>query len=146
MFSNFTFFQPCHKKKARAENQCINQSLVERLCDFKIYAICWALLDLNVHLTRQPSRPRTMIFSAQQQVLTTLFRLPSLELAPYVVLVLIWWVFTPSVLRLVIELLHARPRLVKALRKSIWLVGTSALLFSLFLPPGTKNSCCLHGH
>ena len=75
-------------------------------------SLCWALLDPNVHLIRQPARPRTMIFSAQQQACTTLFRLPFLEL---------------------------EPRLVKALRKSMWLVGTVALLFSLFLPSETKN-------
>ena len=56
-----------------------------------------------------------------------------LELAPYVVLVLTWWVFTPSALRLAVELLHARPRLAKALTKSVRLEGTIALLFSLFL-------------
>ena len=53
-----------------------------------------------MHPTRQPSRPRTMLFSVQQQARTTLHRLPFLELAPYVVLVLTWWVFTPSALRL----------------------------------------------
>ena len=93
-----------------------------------------------MHLVRQPSRLRTMLFSAQQQARTKLYRLPFLELAPYVVLVLIWWVFTPSALRLAIELRHARPRLVKALRKSIQLVDTIALLFSLSLPSGRKNS------
>ena len=39
-------------------------------------------------------------------------------LAPFVALVLIWWVFTPPALRLATELQHARPRLPKALRKS----------------------------
>ena len=74
------------------------------------------------------------------------------------VLVLTWWVFTPSASRLAIELLHARPRIAKALRKSKRPVGTIALLFSLspvwkkeFLVPsmafGTAdafdNVCCL---
>ena len=61
-------------------------------------------------------------------------RLPFLELAPYVVLVLIWSVCTPSALRLAIKLLHARPLLAKALRKSIRLVDTIALLSSLYIP------------
>ena len=76
--------------------------------------------------------------------LTTLYLLTFLELAPYVVLVLTWWVFTPTVLRLAIELLHARPRSAKALRKPIRLVDTIALLFSLwekeFLVPSMAYS------
>ena len=80
-----------------------------------------------------------MLFTVQQQARTTLYRLPFLELALYVDLVLTWWVFTPSALRLAIELLHARPRSAKALRKSIRLVDTIVLLFSLFLQSGRKN-------
>ena len=53
--------------------------------------------------------------------------------------VLTWWVFTPWALRLAIELLHVRPRLAKALRKSKRLVGTVALLFSFCLLSGKKN-------
>ena len=79
-----------------------------------------------------------MLFSVPQQARTTLYRLPFLRLAPYVALVLIWWAFIPSALRLAIELLHAQPRLAEALRKSIRLVDTIALLFSLSLPSG-KN-------
>ena len=94
------------------------KSLVERLCDFKIYAISvLSLLDLYVHQIRQPSRPKTMPFSVQPQACTTLYRLTFLELAPYVVLVLTWWVFTPSALRLAIGLQHARPRLAEVLKK-----------------------------
>ena len=78
-----------------------------------------------------------MLFSVPQQARRTLYRLPFLELAPYVVSVLTWWVFIPSALRLAIELLHARPRLAKALRKSTRLVDTIALLFSLSI--GRKN-------
>ena len=92
-----------------------------------------------MHPTKQPSRPRTMPFSVKPQARTTLFRLISLELAPFVVLVLTWWVFTPSALRLAVELRHARPRFTKALKKSKRFVGTIALLFSLFLASGTKN-------
>ena len=40
-----------------------------------------------------------MQFSVQPQDRTTLYRLIFLELARYVVLVLTWWVFTPSALR-----------------------------------------------
>ena len=81
-----------------------------------------------------------MPFSVQLQDRTTQNLLTFLELAPYVVLVLTWWVFTPSALRFAIELQHARPGLAKALRKSKRLVGTIALLFSLYLPSGRKNS------
>ena len=49
------------------------------------------------------------------------------------------WAFILSALRLTIELLHARPRLAKDLRKSKRLVGTIALQFSLYLQFGTKN-------
>ena len=70
-----------------------------------------------------------MPFSVQLQDSTTQHLLTYLELALYVVLILTWWVFTPSALRLAIELQHARPRLPKALRKSKQLVGTLALLF-----------------
>ena len=93
-----------------------------------------------MHRIRQPSRPRTMLFSVQLQDRTTLYILTFLELAPYVVLVLTWWVFTPSAWRLATELQHARPRLAKALRKSIRLVDTIALLFSLSLPSGRESS------
>ena len=62
------------------------KSLVERLCDFKIYAITvLSFIGSYVHSIRQPSRPRTMLFSVQQQARTTLYRLPFSELAPYVV-------------------------------------------------------------
>ena len=95
--------------------------------------LCWVLLDLFVHQTRQPSRPRTMHFSVPQQARTTLYRLHFLGLAPYVALFLIWWAFIPSASRLPIELLHARQRLAKDLRKLIRLVDTIALVFSLSL-------------
>ena len=116
------------------------KSLAERLCDFKIHAISvLGFIGSVLHLIRQPSRSRTMLFSAQQQARTTLYRLPFLELAPNVVLVLTWWVFTPWALRLAIELQHARPHLAEALKRSIRLVDTIALLFWLFLPSGRKN-------
>ena len=50
------------------------------------------------------------------------------------------WAFILSALRLTIELLHARPRLAKDLRKSKRLVGTIALQFSLYLPFGNRSS------
>ena len=65
-----------------------------------------------------------MPFSVQLQARTTLSHLRFLGLAPFVALVLIWWAFIPSALRLAIELQHARPRLAKALRKSIRLMDT----------------------
>ena len=74
-----------------------------------------------------------MPFSVQLLDRTTLYLLTFVELALYVVLVLTWWVFTPSALRLAIELLHVRPRLDKALSKSKRLVGTKTLLFFLCL-------------
>ena len=75
-----------------------------------------------------------MLFSVQQQARTTLYRLPFLELAPYVVLVLIWWVLTPSALWFAIELLHARPRLAKASTKSNTVRGHNcAPIFALSL-------------
>ena len=80
-----------------------------------------------------------MPFSVQPHDRITLFFLNFFVLDLYAFLVLTWWVFTPSALRLVIELLHARPRLDKAWRKSIRLVGTIALLFSLSLPSEKKN-------
>ena len=48
-----------------------------------------------------------MPFSEQLQDRTTQNFLTFLELAPHVVMVLTWWVFTPSALRLAIELQHA---------------------------------------
>ena len=80
-----------------------------------------------------------MLFSAQKQARTTLYRLTFLELALFVALVLIWWVVTPSAWRLAVELPHARPRLAKALRKSINLVDTIALLFFALSPIWEKE-------
>ena len=77
-----------------------------------------------------------MPFSVQLQDRTTLYLLTCLELALYVVLVLTWWVFTPPALRLAIELLHARPRFVKALRKSQRLEGKTV---------EKRISCTFHG-
>ena len=92
------------------------------------------------HLTKRPSKPRTMPFSVQLQDRTTLYLQTFLELAPFVALVLTCWASTPSALRLAIELLHIRPRSDKALRKSKRLEGTTALLFSLCLLSGRKSS------
>ena len=114
--------------------------LVERLCDFKIYAISVLnLLDTYAHPTRQPSRPKTMPFSVQPKARTTLYLLTFLDLAPYVVLVLTLWVFTPSALRLAIELQHVRARLPKALIKFNTARGHNCTpIFAL--PIGRKNS------
>ena len=107
-------------------------------------SLCWDLLDPHVHLKRQPTRSRTMLFSAQQKARTTLCRLPFSELAPNVVLVLTRWAFTPWALRLAIELQHARPHFVEALKKSILLVDTIALLFSFFSHLGERISCSFY--
>ena len=57
---------------------------------------CRVSLAPCVHPTRRPSRLRTMPFNVQLQDRTTLYLLTFLEFARYVVLVLTWWVFTPS--------------------------------------------------
>ena len=51
-----------------------------------------------------------MLFNLQPQARATLYRLTFLVLAPFVAMVLIWWAFIPSALRLAIELQHSRPR------------------------------------
>ena len=71
-----------------------SKSLFEQLCEFKKFVI-------------PVLRPRTMLFSVPQQARAAFNRPPFLGLSLYVVLVLTWWVFTPSALRLAIELLHA---------------------------------------
>ena len=96
--------------------------------------LCWVSLDLYVHQRRQPSRPRSILFSVPQQARTTLFHLRFLGLVPFVALVLIWWASIPSAWRLPIELQHARPRSAKDLRKSSWLVDTIALLVCSLSP------------
>ena len=80
-----------------------------------------------------------MPFSVQMQDRTTLFLLTFLELALCVALVLTWWASTPSALRLPIELLHVRPRLDKALRKSKRLEGIIALLIFALSPVWEKE-------
>ena len=65
------------------------KSLVERLCDFKIYAISvLSFIGSVCAPTKRPSRLRPMPFSVQLQVRTTLYLLTFLELAPCVALVL----------------------------------------------------------
>ena len=81
-----------------------------------------------------------MLFSVPQQARTTLYLPLFFWLAPFVALFLIWWAFIPSAFRLAIELQHAQPRLAEALRKFKRLEGTIALLFSLSLLSGRKNS------
>ena len=91
------------------------------------------------HPTRQPSRPRTMPFSAPLQDRTTLSLLTFLELAVCVALVLTWWASTPSALRPAIELLHADPHFAEVLKKSVRHAGTIALLSLLFLLLGNMS-------
>ena len=107
---------------------------------FMQFLFC-ALLDLFVHQIRQPSRLRTMLFSVLQQARITLSHLHFLcigfvcGLGPD-----LWWAFIPLASRLAIELQHARPRLAEVLKRSECLEDTIALLFSLSLPFGKKNS------
>ena len=55
------------------------KSLVERLCDFKIYVISvLILMELHVQQTRQSSRPRTVLFSVPQQARSTLLGVGSI--------------------------------------------------------------------
>ena len=108
------------------------KSLVERLCDFKIVAISVLSFIGSV------CAPDKATFKAENHALQCTTAdpynaTPSTLLGVGSVFVLTWWVFTPSALRLDIELLHARPRLAKALRKSVRLVDRIALLFSLSL-------------
>ena len=86
-----------------------------------------------------------MPFSVQLQDSTTLNLLTYLELALYVVLVLTWWVFTPSALRLAIELLHARPRLAKALRNPNGSWAQLRSYFRSFSRLGQRVPCTLNG-
>ena len=85
------------------------KSLVERLCDFKIYAISV--------LSFIGSRLRTMPFSVPQQDRTTLSPLHIFRWAPSVGLVLIWLAFILSVQRVAIGLQHAHPLSAEVLNK-----------------------------
>ena len=125
-----------------------SKSLVGRLSDFNIYVIsvlCFigsvcapdnATLKTGNHVfqcaTAGPYNHHTICISW--------------GLAPFVVLVLIWWAFTPSASRLAIELQHARPRLADLLKRSVRLENANALLLSLsFSQLGTRNLCSIHG-
>ena len=72
-----------------------------------------------------------MLFSVPQQDRTTLFHLSFSGLAPFVALVLILWASTAPASRLAIGLQHARPHLAEALKRSVRLMDTIALLFAL---------------
>ena len=101
---------------------------------------CWVSLAPYAHLTKLSSRLRPMPFFVQLQDRTTLYFLTFWEeLALCVALVLTEWGSTLSALRLAIELLHSRPRLTEALRKSQRLEGITAFLFSLSLLTGSKD-------
>ena len=95
------------------------KSLVERLCDFKIYAISVLSFIGSV------CAPDKATLKTENHALECTTAGPYnaylpifLELALCVALVLTWWASTPSALRLAIELPHVRPRLDKASRKS----------------------------
>ena len=103
-------------------------------------SLCWDFFDPYVLLIRQPSKAENHALQCTtagqyNAILSTLLGVGSVcGLGPDLV-----GVFTPPALRLAIELLHARPRFATALRKSIRLVDTIALLFSLSLLCGKKD-------
>ena len=139
-----TFFVGQHPEKFIQRVLKINastKSLVETLCDFKIYAIS------VLSFTGSVCAPDKATLKAEGHALqcttagpynaipSNLIGVGSVcGLGPDLV------ASTPSTLRLAIELLHVRPHLDKALRKSKRLEGVIALLFSLFLLSGRKNS------
>ena len=75
-----TFIVGRHPKKnhtMRVENQCFFTKAWSSDCatSRSLRFLCLVLLDLYAHQIRQPSRPRTMLFSVLQQARTTLFQL-----------------------------------------------------------------------
>ena len=114
------------------------KSLVERLCDFKIYAI--SVLGLigsvcapdKASLKAETHALQCTTAGPYNAILSNLLGgVGSVCLGPCG--------HPLSALRLAIELLHVRPRLAKDLRKSQRLEGITALLFSLSLLTGSKD-------
>ena len=92
------------------------KSLVERLCDFKIYATSVLSVIRSVCAPDKASL-KADAHAFQCTTAGPYNALPSNLLgvgSVCVALVLTWWASTPSALRLAIELLHVRPRLAKA--------------------------------
>ena len=122
------------------------KSLVERLCDFQIYAI--SVLSF-IGLVCAPDKATLKAENHALQCTTAgpCNAIPSslLRLPPFVALVLIWWAFIPSALRLAMELQHARPRSAKDLGKSIRLVGHNCTPFCSLSLWGESISCSIHG-
>ena len=112
-------------------------SLVERLCDFKMYAISVLSFIGSVcapdKATIKGWEPCSSVCHCR-----TVQRYPSLQnylrLAPSVDLVLIWLVPIPSAWPPATGLRHAHPHFAEALEKSVQHTGTIALLFLLSLP------------
>ena len=98
--------------------------LCERLCDFKIYAVS-VLSCIGFICARDKATLKAEAHALQRTTAGPYTAIPSNFVGVGSV--------CGSALRPAIELLHARPRSAKALTKSNWLVGTNALLFSLFL-------------
>ena len=87
-----------------------------------------------------------MPFSVQLQDRTTLYLPTFLELALYAALVLTWWVFTPSALRLATELLLVSTTLRQGLEKIQTARGhNSAPFFRSVSRLGERVPCTLHG-
>ena len=108
------------------------KSLVERLCDFKIYAISVLSFIGSVcapdkaTLKAENHALQCTTAGPYNAVPSTLLGVGSIcSLGPDLV------PFIPPAWRPAVELQHARPRSAEDLRKSTWLVDTSALLFSL---------------
>ena len=130
-----------HCRTRSTANMASTKSLVERLCDFKIYAISVLCFIGSVCV------PDKATLEAENHALQWCHSRPGqrhhifgfLGLALFVAFVLIWCACIPSALRLAIELQRARPRSAEVLGKSKRLVGTNALLFSHSLPSGRKE-------
>ena len=121
------------------------KSLVEQLCDFKIYAIS-VLSFIGSVCTPDKATLKAENHALQCTTAGPYHAIPFnllgngsvCGLGPDMV------TSTPPASPLAIELQHVRPRLPKALRKFKRLVGTIALLFSLSRL-GERIACTLHG-
>ena len=108
------------------------KSLVERQCDFKIYAISVLSFTGSVcALDKATLETENHALQCTTAARKTLYHLHFLWLALFVALALIWWAFIALASRLAIELQHARPRFAEVLKRSARLEDIIALLFSL---------------
>ena len=136
------------------KNNAFTNSQVERLSDFKIYAIAVLCFIGCVCAPDKATLLEAENHALQCTTADPHNAIPSILLgcfAPFVALALIWWAFIPSASRLAIELQHARPRFAEVLRRSVRLEDTLALLFSLspgwdkeFLVPSMALALRMH--